>query len=257
MADVVFGAIDLFMERVRRSHLVAVLVAGAVAWLVFGSAILALFVVGGSAIFGVLLLIAPTAILVATAIWGLDAVPWPAWSVGVGPIVFIAAVVAPQIDHHAKSAVVRLTVGVFVFVYAQVYLSTVVSMDELHKRRTVAVGDHEPVARRVAQLKLLVAIIILAMSLVNDPTDSNPPTSTNAWPIAFAVSLLFGGFALFVRGRRTAWTAAAVIGVTFALTVASIDASHRIDFLTANLWICLTTCYLFAKAGNRQLWPSG
>ncbi|PWR08973.1 hypothetical protein DKT68_13335 [Micromonospora acroterricola] len=129
MMDVVEHA----MDRLRHRWPLHFTVAGAVAWLlvIVTYLILALKVSGGTdellgllAFFG----IPPLLLLGTVVVWGVDRVPWPVWPVGVAPLVG-AAGGAPTSP--SQSLVVSTVTSVMAFVYAQLILLTLQSVDVL------------------------------------------------------------------------------------------------------------------------------
>ena len=131
------------MDRLRHRWPLQFTVAGAGGWALVVITYFALTIdiydgfVRNFMFFGIL----PLLLLGTVAVWGIDRVPWPVWPCGVTPLV-VGATVAPA--NPSRSLIVSTVITVMVFVYAQLFLLTLQSVDVLRARRLGLVGPMPP-----------------------------------------------------------------------------------------------------------------
>jgi hypothetical protein len=206
----------------------------------------------------------PVVLLGLVAGWGIGRLPWPVWSLGVGAPVLLG-VVMPAGGGLA-------TVGaILLFGYVQVYLAALTALDELWRRRTRAPTGHpeRTARRRILQLKLLMATVLLAFSSpLGDPLEhtgggvlvgSAPLPARLGAMLALAIAsdvVLFGSFvAVFTRGQRMAGGVAVGVLMLACALLAVTPPAFWPTLFAGSGWLVLTTAYLWLKAARKPYWP--
>jgi hypothetical protein len=139
------------------------------------------------------------------------------------------------------------------YVYVQIFVGTLVSLDEYRSRRLITGGHVEPrsanhiAQRRVLQLKLLMTIMIMETVISGWPAyDPSPrPIGSSAAAVLLALSLC--GIAIFVRRPWSAWAAAAVLSLATAGYAAIAITGHQLSDLVGVVWLGLVGTYLWGS----------
>jgi hypothetical protein len=266
--DLLFDGLDQLMEAARRRFPVAVAAVALVLWGVLAAGSGYLLVTEGLAIGAALVSAGPVVLLLWTGACGIGRIPRPVWRICAGTLVVVGGLILPQLS--PPSPTYRLALAVASFVYVQVFLGLLVSVDELTRTRVRRRSDRddrpEPTQRghrRVLQLRVLLATLLVAvLTDLGEPRDyaertadpgGGPPFLLKA-AILLVLVLAFVG--VFRRGRILAATVAAGLLAAFALDAYLLDPGARTTLITQHGWLVLSTSYLWGRAATRPYWPS-
>ncbi|SCF46682.1 hypothetical protein GA0070215_1532 [Micromonospora marina] len=280
-------AVEQVLERLRHRWPAQLTIAGAVAWALVVITLLTLnFLASGNFVwllsaFG----ISPLLLLGTVAVWGVDQVPWPVWPIGVTPLV-LAAGLTPSSP--SGSLLVSTATAVIAFVYAQLFLLTVQSVDVLRARRLGLVDPVPPTdvhadrwhrvldllrlppetsgvlpnarrRRRFLQVKVLISVLVLYSTF--NPTTPLYDESGDAiypQPVLFGELFHILVFPLVIgaiaRSARVAWGAVLVLPTLFGLGLWLVDPGQRLWALLETGWIVLVAIWFWTRAATADYW---
>ncbi|GAB4103008.1 hypothetical protein GCM10028790_20270 [Micromonospora taraxaci] len=234
--------------------------------------------------------ILPLLLLGTVAVWGLDRVPWPVWPCGVTPLV-VGATAAPS--NPSRSLIVSTVITVMVFVYAQLFLLTLQSVDVLRARRLGLVGPMPPPRvhpgrlgrvldllrlppetgpmppstrqrRRLLQVKVLISVVVLYFTFNNIPlvpirsVRSGAMQTTVPQPVLLGELVMIFFFPLIIgailRSFWVAWGATVALPTIFGLGLWVMDPADRPRALLETGWLVLVTTWFWARAATADYW---
>jgi len=195
------------------------------------------------------------ALAVTVALRGLRRTWTPVWVIGAGTIVFLSGP-APQ-WWNPSDELHGLAIAVGAFVYAQIYFGFLGVLDHFRiarHTRTESVEDARFRLRRMLQVRLAMATLVVVFAATSDKTDSYPPV--------MPLGALFGlcgvpmMLAVWTRVRTFAWAAAAALAVlALANVLLTFDTDARERTLIEYAWAELVAIYLWTKAARVWYWP--
>jgi len=271
--DVLFDGLDRLIEAARHRFPVLTTALSLVVWCLVAAG--AAYVVGTQwPELGAALAVGPLFLLVVVGIWGLGRLGWPVWPLGVGTLVLVGGIFAPQAEQWNTAW--GWLVSLLVFVYVQVFLGALVAVDELRRRREHRRGREESPAtdrtarRRVLQLKVLVATQLLvigtpvgdlqagidAMTKAGGPPDIVKIGAVLVLLVGTPTVFLLAFVGVFVRGRRLAFAVAIGILALSTIYLAVLPPASRSALVIEDGWLVLTTTYLWVKAATKWYWPT-
>jgi hypothetical protein len=257
--DVLFDAVERLSESLRRRWPGAVLGVGLTLWLLVTVAFgWAATVATGGPVTGIVLATPPAVLLSVTALRGIDRLPWPVWPLGVLLPVALAGIVAPQAPDFEPPF--DLLAPVLLFVYTQIFLSTVAAADEVYRRRTAGPGRMGPVGRRrLLQTRILVAtLVVLGSTWVrSDPgltADVGNVNGAQGFGYAFGCLSLPMFVGVWLRRHGLAWYAVAVLPTVFALSLVPRNPDGRWQALLAQGWIVFAATWWWGRAAVQPFW---
>lgn len=254
--DVLFDAVERLSEKVRRRWPKTLLTVGLILWALVTAAICwAATLMSGGPVTAIVLAGPPAALLILVGRKGIDRLVWPLWPLGVALPVFLAGVVTPQAPRFEEPF--TWLAPVLIFIYAQIFLSTVATADEVHRRRLPVAVAMGPVGRRrILQTKILVAMLVVfgtnqfRTDAGYDPAD----VGHQLFSVGFGCLGLPMVVGVWLRLRGLAWYAAGVLPVVFALSLLPRSPDARWQALLTQGWIVLTATWLWARAARQPYW---
>ncbi|WP_405433494.1 hypothetical protein [Micromonospora sp. NBC_00617] len=215
----------------------------------------------------------PLVLLVIVGIRGIAGVPPVAWPLGFAPVVVASALIGVVYAGSRQGGGYGWVVSLWSFLYAQMFVVIVASVDELARRRRHGPGgyrhpdDERRARRRLLQVKMLIAAVSLVTVLVGLGADGYLDrlgavgdlqlgrSGTRVASIAILIVPLLV-LALFVRHRWTARVAALATALTVGLALFALPTRQRADTALQYGWLVCTVLYLLLKAANRTYWPA-
>lgn len=254
--DVLLDAVERLSEKLRRRWPKSLLTVGLILWALVTAAICwAVTVMSGGPVTAIVLAAPPVALLIVVAFRGIDRLVWPLWPLGVALPVFLAGLVTPQAPNFEEPF--TWLAPVLIFIYAQIFLSTVATVDELYRRRAAEAVPMGPVGRRrILQMRVLVAtLVVLGATQVRSETGySDEDTGRQLFEFGFACLGLPMFVGVWLRLRGLAWYAAGVLPAVFVLSLLPRSPDARWQALLAQGWIVLTATWLWARAARQPYW---
>ncbi|AYF26164.1 hypothetical protein CSH63_01535 [Micromonospora tulbaghiae] len=220
------------------------------------------------------LVLPPLLLLLIVGIRGIAGVPPVAWPLGFVSLVAASAAFGITYAGSRWGGGYGWIASLWGFLYVQVFVVVVASVDELARRRRHGPGGyrHPDDERRTRRRLLQVKTLIAAAGLVTVLAGLRPDGFLNRFGEA-GDDLRLGGsgtrvadvvvllvpllvLALFVRHRWTARAAALATAVSVGLAVFALPARQRADTALQYGWLVFTVLYLLLKAANRKYWPA-
>ncbi|WP_405090634.1 hypothetical protein OG767_24140 [Micromonospora sp. NBC_01392] len=217
------------------------------------------------------LVLPPLLLLLIVGRRGVAEVPPVAWPLGFTSLVTASALIGVTYAGSRHSENYGWIASLWSFLYVQLFVSVVASVDELARRRRYGPGgyrhpdDERRTRRRLLQVKALIAAVCLVTVLIGLDADGflerfgeSGDLRLGGARVASAAVLLVPllGLALFVRHRWTARVAALATAVTVGLALFALPARQRADTALQYWWLVFTVLYLLFKAANRPYWPA-
>ncbi|MFC3505313.1 hypothetical protein ACFOOK_30725 [Micromonospora krabiensis] len=219
------------------------------------------------------LVCSPLVLLLNVGLRGIAGVPPVAWPLGFASVALAGAWVVVAAAGSPDNGGYGWLFSLWGFLYAQLFVVVVATLDELARRRRHGPGrygspnDERRTRRRLLQVKVLIAAGSLVTVLVGLRADGRLAGIEAAGDLqlgsadirvaGLAVALLvLLMLALFVRHRWTARVAALATAITVALTLFALPARQRSDTALQYGWLVVTLLYLLLKAANRTYWPA-
>ncbi len=207
----------------------------------------------------VVLVSVPTlALAVTVALRGLRRTWTFVWGIGAGAVVFLSG---PAVQWwNASDELHGLAISLGAFIYAQIYFGFLGVLDHFwtaRHTRTESLEDTRFRLRRMLQVRLALATLIVIAGATSDKADSYPPVM----PLGFLYGLCGVPimFAVWLRVRRFAWGAAATIAVLALLNILLLgllgDDGAQQRVVTEFGWAQVVAAYLWMKAARVWYWP--
>jgi hypothetical protein len=256
--DFLLDAADRAMGALRKRHPRVMFAVALAVWLPVLVFLVLLTWASGVWPLVVLVSLPTIALTVTVALRGLRRTWTPVWALGAGAIVFLSGP-APQ-WWNPSDELHGLAISVGAFIYAQIYFGFLGVLDHFwtaRHARTESIENARFRLRRMLQVKLALATLIVIAGATSDKADAYPP----AMPLGF----LFGVcgvpimVAVWLRIRRFAWGVAATIVLLALLNILLLglvgdDGAQR-RVLTEFGWAQVVAAYLWMKAARVWYWP--
>ncbi|MEV4825167.1 hypothetical protein [Micromonospora sp. NPDC049274] len=279
--DLIFGSIERAFDLLRRRVPWLALLIAALGWLAATAAFtwLTRFDSNGRASLAVqwssvaFLGLPPLLLLLIVGKRGIAGVPPVAWPLGFASTVVASALIGVIYAGSGHDGGYGWVVSLWSFLYAQLFVVIVATVDELVRRRRYGPGgyrhpdDERRTRRRLLQVKMLIAAVSLVTVLVGLGADGflnrlgeagDLQLGGSGTPVAGIAILLVPLLllALFVRHPWTARVAALAAALTVGLALIALPARQRADTALQYGWLVCTVLYLLLKAANREYWPA-
>ncbi|MGK5740126.1 hypothetical protein [Micromonospora sp. URMC 103] len=279
--DLIFGSIERAFDLLRRHVPWLALLVAALGWLAATAAFIWLTRLDSDGVASqsvqwssvAFLVLPPLLLLLIVGIRGIAGVPPVAWPLGFASVVMASAFIGVTYAGSRHSEGYGWVVSLWSFLYAQMFVVIVTSVDELARRRRHGPGgyrhpdDERRTRRRLLQVKTLITGVSLVTVLLGLGADGfldrlgetgdlrlgGPGTRVASIAILLVPLLML---ALFVRHRWTARVAALATGLTVGLALFALPAQQRADTALQYGWLVITVLYLLLKAANRTYWPA-
>ncbi|WP_435150379.1 hypothetical protein [Micromonospora aurantiaca (nom. illeg.)] len=285
--NTVMDALELVMNRLRHRWPLHFAVAGGGAWALVTLYLIITFGVPQNidefvmlhAFFG----LAPLLLLGVVAVWGLDRVPSPVWPIGVAPVVCFAGF-APA--SASQSFVLDTAAAVLAFVYAQVFLLTLQSLDVLRARRIGLVAPVAPTTgpgrwdrirdllrlppetdlvppsdrrrRRFLQVKVLIGVLAIFSTFNFSSLRAASGDTRVAQPVLFGelvgillLPLIIGAVA---RSALITWGAVLLLPASFGLGLWVMEPAQRPQAFLDSGWLALVATWFWVRAATAHYW---
>ncbi|MEV6493022.1 hypothetical protein AB0M20_31025 [Actinoplanes sp. NPDC051633] len=253
--DFLLDAADRAMGALRKRHPRVMFAVALVLWLPVLVFLVLLTWASGVWPLVVLVSLPTIALTVTVALRGLRRTWTPVWALGAGAIVFLSGP-APQ-WWNPSDELHGLAISVGAFIYAQIYFGFLGVLDHFwtaRHSRTESIEDARFRLRRMLQVRLAMATLVVVFAATSDKADAYPPVM----PLGalFGLAAIPIMIAVWTRVRTFAWAAAVALAVlSLGNLLLLFDAGARERALTEFAWAQVVAIYLWMKAARVWYWP--